>query len=73
MSNIKAYGICLYKINENHIEILLCKSVSSLKKWGCLKGVKENGETPKETAQREFYEECNILVPIKLGVGKTIA
>ncbi len=66
MANIKAYGVCLYKKEDSNIKILLCKSALSLEKWGCLKGVEEYGETPKETAQREFYEECNILVPTKL-------
>ncbi len=28
--------------------------------WGCIGGAKEFGETPKETAVREFYEETNI-------------
>ena len=67
MQKIKAYGICLYKFDkkENQYKILLCKSVSSLNKWGCLKGGSENNETKKETAIREFYEECHIKIPQK--------
>lgn len=61
----KAYGICVYKIENNITKILLCKSVSSLQKWGCLKGGMENGETKEETALREFYEESSILVDKK--------
>jgi ADP-ribose pyrophosphatase YjhB (NUDIX family) len=70
MSKIKAYGICLYKLEKHRnkivVKILLCKSVSSLNKWGCIKGVQETNETKKQTAIREFYEECHIKVPVKL-------
>ena len=65
MVKIKAYGICLYKIEDDKIKILLCKSVTSFKKWGFLKGVEEKNETVRETAQREFFEECNIKVSSK--------
>ena len=65
MIKIKAYGICLYKVEDNKIKILLCKSVTSFEKWGFLKGVDEKNETLQETAQREFFEECNIKVSIK--------
>ncbi len=64
MAKKYAYGICLYKIEENDIKILLCKSVKSFNKWGCLKGVKTSNETALECAKREFYEECNIKVEI---------
>jgi ADP-ribose pyrophosphatase YjhB (NUDIX family) len=63
---LKGYGICLYTLKGEKIKILLCKSVSSLNKWGCLKGVQEPNETKEQTAQREFFEECKIKVPIKL-------
>jgi len=66
MENIKAYGICLYQSNQDNTKILLCKSISSLEKWGCLKGVQESNESIKQTAQREFYEECHIKVPLRL-------
>lgn len=59
-NKIKAYGICLYKKDKNTIEILLCKSTLSKKKWGFLKGVKDNLETKQQTAVREFYEESGI-------------
>jgi len=62
MEKIKAYGICLYKYNQNSIELLLCKSVKSINRWGFLKGVALTNEQPEETAIREFSEECGILV-----------
>jgi len=64
MSKKYAYGICLYKLKDNDIQILLCKSVASLSKWGCLKGVKNNSESAFECAKREFFEEANISVEI---------
>ena len=66
MLKIKAYGICLYKVEDTSIKVLLCKSVSSLEKWGFLKGVQENNETNEKTAQREFFEESHIKIPTKL-------
>ena len=62
MAKIKAYGVLLYKIEDNSIKILLCKSVKSLDRWGCLKGVILKNENPKECAKREFKEECGITV-----------
>lgn len=62
MSKIKAYGVVLYKLEEKSTKILLCKSVTSLDKWGCLKGVLLKGESSKECAKREFKEECSITV-----------
>ncbi|RXK11596.1 NUDIX hydrolase [Halarcobacter mediterraneus] len=62
MHKIKAYGIALYKVEKNSIKLLLCKSVKSLDKWGCLKGVMLKNETPKECAKREFKEECGIII-----------
>jgi len=62
MEKIKAYGILLYKIEKNCTKILLCKSVKSLDKWGCLKGMQTGSETAKECAKREFYEESSIKV-----------
>ena len=59
-----AYGVCIYKREKNDTKILLCKAVSSLSKWGCLKGVKNSTESAYECAQREFREECNIEVNI---------
>jgi len=66
MIKIKAYGICLYKIENNNIKLLLCKSVTSKDKWGCLKGVQESNESKEQTATREFFEECHIKVSAKL-------
>jgi ADP-ribose pyrophosphatase YjhB (NUDIX family) len=65
MEKIKAYGVCVYKRTTNGYEILLCKSVKSEHKWGCLKGVRLENETPKETALREFTEESSIKIDIK--------
>ena len=62
MKKIKAYGILLYKIEKKSIKILLCKSVKSLDRWGCLKGMQTSNETAKECAKREFREECGIIV-----------
>ena len=62
MNKIKAYGIVLYKIEKKDIKILLCKSIKSLDKWGCLKGVIQKNETTKECAKREFKEECGINI-----------
>lgn len=62
----KAYGIVPYKISGNNISILLCKSVASKDKWGCLKGTKNKNESAYECAKREFYEESSINVDIAL-------
>lgn len=63
MEKIYAFGICLYRIfNRDKVEILLCKSVQSKRKWGLLKGIQENGETDIQTAIREFIEESSIKI-----------
>lgn len=62
----KAYGVVPYLVEENDIKILLCKSVMSKDKWGCLKGVKEDNETAFECARRELHEESSIDVDIAL-------
>lgn len=64
MAKKYAYGICLYKIEEDDIKILLCKSIKSFTRWGCLKGVKNRGETAQECAKRELFEESSISVEI---------
>ncbi len=66
MDKIKAYGILLYKIEKETIKILLCKSVSSLERWGCLKGMQLKNESAKACAKREFYEESSIDVKTEL-------
>ena len=65
-SHVKAYGIVPYIIGKNDIKILLCKSVASKDKWGCLKGSKTKDETAFECAKREFFEESSINVEIAL-------
>ena len=62
MGKEKAYGILLYKVEKKSIKVLLCKSVKSLDRWGCLKGVVSGNESPKECAKREFKEECGINI-----------
>ncbi|MGB1227602.1 MAG: NUDIX domain-containing protein [Poseidonibacter sp.] len=65
-SHIKAYGLVPYLVTKNDIKILLCKSVASKDKWGCLKGHKEKDENAYECAQRELFEESSIEVEIGL-------
>ncbi len=62
MEKIKAYGVLLYIIEKKTTKILLCKSVKSLNKWGCLKGMQDKLETARECAKREFFEECAIKI-----------
>ncbi len=62
MSKSKAYGLCIYKIKNKNIKILLCKSVNSKEKWGFLKGISLKYEQHKRCAQREFFEESSIFV-----------
>lgn len=64
MYKTKAYGICLYKKEYDTVKILLCKSTLSLKKWGFLKGVRDNLETKQQTAVREFFEESSIEIKL---------
>lgn len=63
MSKNRAYGICIYKIEEDEtVKILLCKSIKSKDKWGFLKGLVLRYEESKRCAQREFFEESSIFV-----------
>ena len=61
-SHVKAYGVVPYIVTKNDIKILLCKSVASKDKWGCLKGTKNSNENAYECAKREFFEESSISV-----------
>ena len=65
-THIKAYGIVPYLIRNNNIKILLCLSVTSKDKWGCLKGTKNKNETAYACAKREFLEESSLSVEIAL-------
>lgn len=65
-SLVKAYGVVPYYVNGNDVKILLCKSVASKDRWGCLKGTKNKNETAFECAKREFFEESSITVDIAL-------
>ena len=65
-SHAKAYGVVPYIVSKNDVKILLCKSVLSKDKWGCLKGMKEKDENPYECAQRELFEESSIKAEIGL-------
>jgi ADP-ribose pyrophosphatase YjhB (NUDIX family) len=65
-SHVKSYGVVPYLVTKDNIKILLCKSVASKDKWGCLKGTKNNNESAYECAKREFMEECSIEVETAL-------
>lgn len=65
-SHMKAYGVVPYLVEKNDIKILLCKSVMSRDKWGCLKGMKLKDETAFECAKREFMEESSFEIEIAL-------
>ncbi len=65
-SLVKAYGIVPYYVKGDDIKILLCKSVASKDRWGCLKGTKTRNETAYECAKRELFEESGIDVDILL-------
>ena len=56
-SHVKAYGIVPYLIKDNSVKILLCLSVASKNKWGCLKGTKNKTET---ALFEEYFEQINI-------------
>lgn len=64
--HVKAYGVVPYVVKDDNIKILLCRSVASKDKWGCLKGTKNKNETAYECAKREFFEESSISVEIAL-------
>lgn len=66
MSLVRSYGIVPYLVKGDDIKILLCKSVASKDRWGCLKGTKNKNETPPFCAKREFFEESSINVDIAL-------
>ena len=65
-SHVKAYGVVPYLVEKNDVKILLCKSVMSRDKWGCLKGLKLEKESDFECARREFFEESSIDVETAL-------
>lgn len=65
-SLVKSYGVVPYLVQGNDIKILLCKSVASRDRWGCLKGTKNKSETPLICAKREFFEESSIDVDMAL-------
>ena len=65
-SHIKSYGVVPYLVKGDDIKILLCKSVASKDKWGCLKGTKNSNESAYECAKREFFEESSISIDIEL-------
>ena len=65
-SLVKAYGIVPYYVKGDDIKILLCKSVASKDRWGCLKGTKTRNETAYECAKRELFEESSISVDVAL-------
>lgn len=58
-----SYGIIPYKFDENGVSILLSKS-SKKSDYGFVKGKIDFGETPKEAAVRETFEEIGISIDI---------
>lgn len=65
-SHVKAYGVVPYLIRDGNIKILLCLSVASKNKWGCLKGTKNKDESAYESAKRELFEESSLHVEAAL-------
>ena len=61
-SLVKAYGIVPFGGKGEDIKILLCKSVASKDRWGCLKGTKTRNESAYECAKRELFEESSLHV-----------
>jgi tRNA nucleotidyltransferase (CCA-adding enzyme) len=61
----KAVFIVVYRKNKNKIEYLLLKRNKHWRGWEFPKGGIDEGETEKETAERETYEETG-LKPKKL-------
>ena len=68
-SHEKAYGIVPYKIKDGDIKVLLCKSVASKDKWGCVKVTKNKNETAHECESsisvdislfENYFEQINI-------------
>ena len=51
---------------ENNIEILLCRPRWDRDYWDLPKGGIENNELPLDCAEREIYEETNILLHSRL-------
>ena len=56
----KSCGYIVYKIGKNQIFYLILQSLKG--EWGFPKGHVENNETEVETANRELFEETNLLV-----------
>lgn len=59
-----SYGIIPYLINDNGVSIMLSKS-SKKADYGFVKGKIDSGETPKECAVREVFEEIGVKINIK--------
>ena len=66
MSHTKTYGIVPYIVTKKGVKILLCLSVASKNKWGCLKGTKNKDESAYESAKRELFEESSLHVEAAL-------
>lgn len=65
-SHVKTYGVVPYIIKDGNIKILLCLSVASKEKWGCLKGSKNKDESAYDCAKRELFEESSLHVEAAL-------
>ena len=59
-----SYGIIPYLINDNGVSIMLSKS-SNKSDYGFVKGKIDSGETPKECATREVFEEIGVKIDIE--------
>ena len=58
-SHVKTYGVVPYLIKGNDIKILLCLSVASKDKWGCLKGTKIKPKQLMNVQKRVLWREFN--------------
>lgn len=60
-----SFGVCPYRITSKGTEILMIQGKGRTD-WGFIKGKKEPGETPKQTAVRECEEEVGISISTEL-------
>lgn len=59
-----SYGVLLYKYEDGEHKYLLGK-IPQGNSWTVFKGLPEDGETPDQTAIREFTEETSIPFPFE--------
>jgi len=56
-----SYGVCIYRYKNDTVEILLLQPKGHTQ-WGYIKGKIEDGESKKECAVRECFEETGIKI-----------